>query len=55
MKIKEFESKFIAAFEKNYRVYLPKDLMRKHCTSPKQLIECLGKTPFILRPRTIKN
>ena len=35
MKLKEFESKFIAVIEKNYRVYLPKDILRRECTSPK--------------------
>ena len=55
MKLKDFENKFIQLFEKNYRIYLPKDLLKKQCTSPKSLIEYLGRTNFILRPKQIKN
>lgn len=31
MKLKDFENKFIQLFEKNYRIYMPKDLLKKHC------------------------
>lgn len=49
-----FQKKFVAQFQNQLKIYLPKDIL-KQCRSPKQLIEFFGKTPFILKQSIVHN
>lgn len=49
--MKAFEHKLLNHFQRQFRVYIPKDILKKECLCPKQLVDYFGRTSFVLRQR----
>ena len=52
--LKMFKQKFQDYFQSQFRIYMAKDIL-SICKCPKELIEYFGKTPFMLKPKNVRD
>mmetsp|Transcript_17802 Transcript_17802/g.27535 ORF Transcript_17802/g.27535 Transcript_17802/m.27535 type:complete len:361 (-) Transcript_17802:272-1354(-) len=53
--LKGFQQKLVLYMQKHLKVYLPRDILKRECHSPQQLMDYFSRTPFVIRQRILRN